>query len=200
MDNKDRFIGLLQSTARKGIEEVIVKLGETDFYTAPASTAFHLNNEGGLLQHSLNVYDVAMMLREQMIALNPELESALPSESIAIAALLHDTCKADIYKKTIKSRKNAYGTWDKYMGYEADYSSFPAGHGEKSVIELLRWGLEMTDDEILAIRWHMTAWELAFQSSEQKANLTVSRDRYPLCTIIQCADSLASNLLEKTTR
>lgn len=57
MTNKERFIELLRSTKREGIEKLIDFLEKTDFFTAPASTRFHMSCEGGLLQHSLNVYD-----------------------------------------------------------------------------------------------------------------------------------------------
>jgi hypothetical protein len=94
------------------------------------------------------------------------------------------------------NRKNDQGYWEKVPGFEVDYSSLPLGHGEKSVIMLLTLGLKLTRDEMLAIRWHMTAWELAFHSPEQKSNLQIARDTAPLCTIIQAADGLSSALLE----
>ena len=55
----------------------------------------------------------------------------------------------------------------------------------------------ITDDEMLAIRWHMTAWDLAFQSPEQKNNLNTARDICPLCSLVQTADTLASNIIER---
>lgn len=75
-------------------------------------------------------------------------------------------------------------------------SSLPLGYGEKSVIMLLTLGLKLTKDEMLAIRWHMTAWELAFQSPEQKSNLQKAREIAPLCVLIQAADGLSTSLLE----
>ncbi|MBR2886586.1 MAG: HD family phosphohydrolase, partial [Bacteroidales bacterium] len=68
---------------------------------------------------------------------------------------------------------------------------------EKSVIMLLRCGLAMSDYEIMAIRWHMTAWDLPFQSTELRKNLNTSREICPLCTIIQAGDNLAAGILEK---
>ena len=136
------------------------------------------------------------MLREQMIAMNPDLEGKLPEESVVLASLLHDVCKSNIYKEALLNRKNDQGYWEKVPGYEVDYTSLPLGHGEKSVIMLLTLGLKLTKDEMLAIRWHMTAWELAFQSPEQKANLQKAREIAPLCAIVQAADGLASALLE----
>ena len=193
---KEQFQQTLLSTNRDGMENVIRHLERLGFFDAPASTKFHLHIQGGLMQHSWNVYQTAVMLREQMIRMKPELEQKLPMESIIIASLLHDACKSNIYKETLVNRKNDQGIWEKVPGYDVDYSSLPLGHGEKSVIMLLALGLKLTKDEMLAIRWHMTAWELAFQSGEQKANLQKAKELAPLCTLIQCADGLASALLE----
>lgn len=194
--NRSEFVELLYSTGREGMDEVIGQLEELGFFQAPASSKFHLNHEGGLLEHSLNVCKVGLMLREQMLALKPDLEESLNKESVIIAALLHDICKADIYQKCIRRRKDRLGQWVDYETYELDYSDFPLGHGEKSVIVLLRMGLDLSDDEIMAIRWHMSAWDLPFQSPDLKANFDTAKRLCPLCSLIQAADGLASNLLE----
>lgn len=194
--NRSEFVELLYSTGREGMDEVIGQLEELGFFQAPASSKFHLNHEGGLLEHSLNVCKVGLMLREQMLALKPDLEESLNKESVIIAALLHDICKADIYQKCTRKRKDRLGQWVDYETYELDYSDFPLGHGEKSVIVLLRMGLDLSDDEIMAIRWHMSAWDLPFQSPDLKANFDTAKRLCPLCSLIQAADGLASNLLE----
>lgn len=194
--NRSEFVELLYSTGREGMDEVIGQLEELGFFQAPASSKFHLNHEGGLLEHSLNVCKVGLMLRKQMLALKPDLEESLNKESVIIAALLHDICKADIYQKCIRKRKDRLGQWVDYETYELDYSDFPLGHGEKSVIVLLRMGLDLSDDEIMAIRWHMSAWDLPFQSPDLKANFDTAKRLCPLCSLIQAADGLASNLLE----
>lgn len=197
MENlKEQFQERLRSTARQGVENVIVHLERLGFFEAPASTKFHLSVKGGLMQHSWNVCNTALMLREQMILMKPELAEKLPLESVILTSLLHDVCKSNIYKETLLNRKNDQGYWEKVPGYEVDYSSLPLGHGEKSVIMLLSLGLKMTRDEMLAIRWHMTAWDLAFHSPEQKSNLQAAKDMAPLCTLIQAADGLSSALLE----
>ena len=196
-EKKERFIELLRSTGRQGIEEVINFLENSGFFTAPASTKHHLSFEGGLMEHSRNVYDMAMALRGPIVAMKPEVEEKLADESIIIAALLHDICKADIYKKTQKWNKNAQGQWEQYDTYETDYSQMPVGHGEKSVIRLLSLGLKLTLDETVAIRWHMGAWDLAFQSYEAKSNINEAGNRYPLLSLIQSADNMATHILEQ---
>ena len=194
---KTKYKEMLLSTNREGIENVIERLEEHGFFKAPASTKFHLNYEGGLLEHSMNVCDMALELREVMVRKKEGLRDSLPKESVIIAALLHDVCKADIYKPAVKRQKNEHGIWCDVPGYDVDYSNFPVGHGEKSVIWLLQNGLKLTADEIMAIRWHMTAWDLAFQSPEMKGNLNAARERCPLMALIQAADGLAANMLER---
>ena len=198
MENKKtKFIDLLRSTHREGMEGILDMLEGLGFFKAPASTKFHLNYEGGLLEHSLNVCEMAMDLRELAVSKRGGLSDALPVESVIIAALLHDICKADVYRSTIKKQKDEHGVWCDVPGYDVDYSNFPIGHGEKSVVLLLKNGLKLTDDEMIAIRWHMTPWDLPFQSYEMKSSLDAARERCPLLTIIQAADGLAANIIER---
>lgn len=199
MEPKEEFVSLLQSTGRQGMERVITYLEQVGFFSAPASVRRHLNYDGGLLEHSLNVYRVAMRLRADAIAMRPELEERLPQHSIIIAALLHDVCKANIYRRIKKWRKDDENNrWEQYDTYDTDYSRLPVGHGEKSVIMLLSLGLKLEVDEIVAIRWHMGAWELAMQSFEAKENISQASGSYPLASIIQSADALATHLLENS--
>jgi hypothetical protein len=195
---KAKIIELLKATERERIDRVIDYLeNRSDYFTAPASTAFHGNYAGGLAEHSLNVYEVAMRVMAAMLELKPELANRISDESVAIVTLLHDLCKTNVYKVEKKNRK-VNGRWEEYDGYGVDYSKFPLGHGEKSVIMLLTLGFPLTKDEMLAIRWHMTAWELAFQSAEAKANLNAAKEQCPLLAVLQAADGLASALLEVT--
>lgn len=196
-DKKERFKKLLRSTGSEGIEKVITYLEKSGFFLAPASTKHHLSFDGGLLEHSLNVYDMAMALRKSIVGLKPEMDEKLPEKSIIIAALLHDTSKANIYKKAQKWKKDEQNRWVSYDSYETDYHRMPVGHGEKSVIMLLSLGLKMTVDEIVAIRWHMGAWDLAFQSFEAKSNISEAGNRYPLLSLIQAADNLATHIMEQ---
>lgn len=195
--NKEEFIELLRSTGRDGINEVIEDLEDMGFFSAPASAGHHLNVEGGLVQHSLNTYHAAVAVFEGMKTLEPTLEKEVTIDSIKIAALLHDVCKSDIYVRTIKKQKNAIGIWEDAEGYTLSYKNFPMGHGEKSVMLLLCSGLEMTDAEMLAIRWHMGPWGLNMNSREDMSCYDTARQLYPLCTIIQTADGLAAGIMER---
>ena len=196
--DKAEFVNLLRSTGREGVDDLIEYLddGRNHFFTAPASVNHHLNKDGGLLRHSLNVCHAALKLREMVIAERPDLEPHLGRASVIIAALLHDICKADIYVPTRRKKRDANGLLVEVDTYNVSYTNFPMGHGEKSAI-MARWGgLDITQEELLAIRWHMTAWDLPFQSVELGKSLNTARDQHPLCSLIQLADGIAANLME----
>ena len=193
MEDRERFVELLKATGRAGVDKVLAGLEELGFFAAPASTRFHGSEPGGLLKHSLNVYDQAQVIREVEVKMCPAIEPKVPVESIAITALLHDVCKAEVYKEIEKFRKDKDGKWEKYKTYGVDYSDFPMGHGEKSVMRLLRWGLELTDEEMLAIRWHMG---FADDSSHWSA-IGDAFEHYPLSLALFEADLEASKILEK---
>lgn len=194
---KNEFIELLRSCKRDGIDDVINDLEEWGFFEAPASAGHHLNVKGGLVMHSLNTCKAALKVWEGMKELESTLEKETPRESVILASLLHDVCKTDIYKPTMKRKKNAMGVWEDVPGYNVSYKNFPMGHGEKSVILLLCSGLEMTDAEMLAIRWHMGAWGLNMNSYEDERSFDTAHNLYPLVMIIHAADSLASSIMER---
>ena len=196
--NQQEFEALLRSTGSEGIEYVIEDLEKDGFFEAPASSGHHLNIQGGLCQHSLNVCKAGLMIWEGLKTLDPSGVNNAKRESVIIATLLHDVCKTDIYKRTVKKRKNKLGQWEDSEDYRVSYKDFPMGHGEKSVIMLLCSGLELHDDEMLAIRWHMGAWGINMNSYEDQRNYDTARQKYPLCSIIQSADSLAAAIMETT--
>lgn len=198
MTTKEEFIELLRSTHREGVEDLLEGLENMGFFTAPASANHHLNTEGGLVQHSLNTCKAALMVWEGMAAIEPGLEKEVERESVIIASLLHDVCKSDIYFRTVKKKKTAIGTWEDNEGYKVSYKIFPMGHGEKSVILLLCNGIALSDDEMLAIRWHMGAWGINMNSYEDQRCFDTSQKLYPLVTIIQVADKLAANIMERS--
>lgn len=132
------------------------------------------------LKHSFDVYEEALDLRLKLIETNPNLDKEIPIESVAIAALLHDVCKCDGY--AIDHNKKACHK----------RVSFPIGHGEKSVIMLLTWGFGLTDEEMLAIRWHMGRAEIkSDRGCEGRAY--VEALKHPLCKLIVNADYNASH-------
>ncbi|MBJ2187751.1 MAG: HD domain-containing protein [Muribaculaceae bacterium] len=195
--NRERFRSILQATGRDGIDYILEDLNTWGFFEAPASARNHFNFPGGLAEHSLNVYDMAMALRGAIVPMRADMEKALNPDSIAIAALLHDVCKTNIYRRTKRKQRNEIGVWEEIEGYEVDYTEMPVGHGEKSVIMLLRSGLDLEDEEIFAIRWHMGPWDLPAQSIEMDKSYRKAQDRSPLVALIHTADTLAAQILER---
>lgn len=174
---KQKFIELLKSTNREGMDNLIAFLEKTDFFTAPASTKFHGAFEVGLLQHSMKVYEI---LKQK--AKNNVLDVKFGEDTLIIVALLHDICKANFYKVDYRNAKNALGEWEKVPYYTVD-DTIPYGHGEKSVMMLTEY-IKLTSEEKYAIRWHMGF-------SEPKENymaLGATYKKYPLALLVNEAD------------
>jgi 23S rRNA maturation-related 3'-5' exoribonuclease YhaM len=91
--HKEVFCNLLRSTKREGIEQVIRELDNIGYFEAPASANHHLNCNGGLLQHSLNVCETALAMRSYFEEKNQMYAHGIPRDSVIIASLLHDVCK-----------------------------------------------------------------------------------------------------------
>ena len=196
----ETFKALLQSVEKFTEEDVNYLMEDLEhwgFFRMPASCKKHNCYEGGLLKHSLNVCQMAQMLREQALSIRPDLAPLLPMDSVIIASLLHDVCKSGIYQKVTRRLKNEIGLWESSSAYNIDYSYLPVGQGEKSVIMLLRSGLDLSDDEIMAIRWHMGGWDLPYQSQEMIASQKKACEITPLVTLIHTADAMAANLMER---
>ena len=197
MTNKERFIELLRSTKREGIEKLIDFLEKTDFFTAPASTRFHMSCEGGLLQHSLNVYDCLVNLGtttgdvQEFQAAGMRLDS-IPQESIIIVALLHDLCKVNFYATEMRWRKDANNKWEQYPVYAVNDRN-PYGHGEKSVMMASEF-IHLTMEERYAIRWHMGMSEANIIQTYCQA-----AEKYPLVLFTHMADQMATSYLETNT-
>ena len=151
-DLKKEFIEIFTSNIkRKGADKLLDWLEKSDFFTAPASTKYHSCHEGGLVEHSLNVYrrlDGAYWDESTI-----DDKSAEMAETLAICGLLHDICKANFYAVSMRNTKNEAGQWTKEPYYTID-EKFPFGHGEKSVFLIERF-MKLTPEEAVAIRFHM---------------------------------------------
>lgn len=190
--NIERFRSIMANVKRPGIDKLMEFIEKkSDFYTAPASTRFHLSCEGGLLQHSLNVYDTLARFKDA-----EPFKSALARcdmQSIAIAALLHDICKTMYYKATTRNVKDEdTGKWNKVPFYQID-DQIPYGHGEKSVMMIESY-MRLTNAERYAIRWHMGG----FEPKELHTTVNIAFSKYPLALALHIADLTASDLMEDT--
>ncbi len=185
MTNKERFIQVFnQNIHRAGADKLLAWMQTTDFFTAPASTRFHSAYEGGLLDHSLNVYDVLMEKH-----FNSETDDP---ESFAIISLLHDLCKAGYYTVSMRNQKNEKGEWERVPYYTVD-DKFPYGHGEKSVFLIERF-MRLKNDEAVAIRWHMGG----FDDSARVGSFSISGafEKYPIAVKLHLSDLEATYLHE----
>ena len=118
MSYKDQFIDIYnQYVKREGASKLLAYLESTDFFTAPASTKFHLAHEMGLCEHSLNVY---YRLKDLVKNEKSDWANKISDETIAIVALLHDVCKADMYVVDYRNQKQPDGSWVKVPYYTID--------------------------------------------------------------------------------
>ena len=188
-DLKRDFINLLMGTKRNGIENLMKFIEEkSDFFTAPASTRFHGNFEGGLLLHSMKVYEI--LIEKCYLQDNRERLKNLKIDSFVIVGLLHDICKINYYQKSFKNVKNEKtGNWEKQEIYTVN-DTIPYGHGEKSVMILSEY-IKLNADEKYAIRWHM-----GFSEPKENYNsLSLAYSKYPLCLLLSEADLEATYFL-----
>ena len=103
MTNKESFLSICrEDIKRDGIEDLLRWLEDSDFFTAPASTRFHGNYEGGLCEHSLNVH-------RELTRLNDIYQLGYSKETIAVTALFHDLCKVNYYKRGTRNIKDENG-------------------------------------------------------------------------------------------
>lgn len=183
---KEDFINICKThIQREGIEELLSWLEQSDFYTAPASTKYHGNYEGGLLEHSLNVYNKFLQVK-QFVTFDEGKEPT--SETIAIITLFHDLCKVNFYKKGTRNVKDESGKWFAKEVYEVS-EKIPLGHGEKSCI-ILQQFMKLSIEELLAIRWHMGGFDAATKGGDY--GMSGAQDYTKLVGLLQAADALAS--------
>lgn len=173
---------------RAGSTELLEWLKSTDFFTAPASTKFHCACLGGLVQHSVSVYQVMM---------NKHFSAETDSEeSFAICGLLHDVCKAQFYKESTRNVKNEEtGAWEKRPYYSIE-DSYPYGHGEKSVFLIERF-MRLKTSEAIAIRWHMGGFDESVRGGSFSIGL--AWQKYPIAVKLHLADLESTYLCEKGT-
>ena len=175
---------------REGAEKLLDYLtNRCDFFTAPASTRFHSSYDGGLAQHSLNVYHclVQYLARERV---KEVYKLTCSEETAAIVALLHDICKVDTYVRDTRNVKNEKtGQWEKVPIYRTE-DKLPYGHGEKSVY-MVSGFMKLSREEAMAIRWHM-----GFSGSEDANLVGRALEAYPLAFALSTADMEATYFLE----
>ena len=187
----DKFINIYkENITRPGSERLLEYLlsENSDFFVAPASTKYHSAYEGGLCQHSINVYECLKAYCERERVVN-EYGLKFSDESIAIVGLLHDLCKVNIYETSFRNAKNDQGVWEKVPYYSFN-DTLPYGHGEKSVY-IISGFMRLSREEAFAIRWHM-----GFSGEENKNTIGNALEMFPLALAVNIADMEATFLIE----
>ena len=188
---KERFVDIYtKHIRREGADKLLEYLlsPASDFFRAPASTRFHSAYEGGLAQHSLNVYDcLCDYLNRGRVKNTYHLEAS--EETVAIVSLLHDLCKINCYKPGFRNVKDDNGVWQKVPTFEFD-DQLPYGHGEKSVY-IITGFMRLSREEAFAIRYHM-----GFSGSEEVRLVGSAFEQFPLAFALSTADMEATYFLE----
>ena len=171
---KNKFIEIFKDNIKRpGADKLLEWLEKSDFFTAPASSRFHLCCEGGLLKHSLNVYN---RLLEQAKLLNLQ----ETPETLAIVSLLHDLCKVNYYKSSTRNVKNEItGVWEKVPCYTVDEKFKYGGHGSKSVFLIMNF-MPLTPIEATAINCHMKSVIMSYGYADTKKMKKLSKPDYLL--------------------
>ena len=185
MENKERFLEICGKIKRPGVENLLQWLSDNDFYTAPASRNYHGAYSGGLLKHSLNVYDELVRLLKAF----PEVKCT--EETAAIIALFHDLCKVNFYTTEKRNRKNELGKWESYDAYKIEEKFVFGGHGSKSDY-LIQHFMPLTPEEAVAINCHMSAWG--------DPNVGSAYEKFPLAWLLSVADQAATYIDETERR
>ncbi|WP_295216321.1 HD domain-containing protein [Ruminococcus sp.] len=191
MTKREEFIAVYQENiTRRGAGRLLEWLDSdaSDFFTAPSSTRFHGAYEGGLVEHSLNVYEclkdyLARPRTRELYGMD------YTSETIAVTALLHDICKVNFYAVDYRNAKNEQGVWER-VPYYTIRDTLPYGHGEKSVY-MIQGFMRLTREEAFAIRYHM-----GFSGNEDKNSVGRALEMFPLALAVSVADMEASYYLE----
>lgn len=189
---KEKFISIYkENIKREGADRLLDYLmsDKCDFFTAPASTKFHCAYEGGLCEHSINVYECLKSYIDSD-RVKEKFGLSFSDETIAIVSLLHDVCKTNTYIVSSRNVKNEQGQWIKVPYY--DYNdTLPYGHGEKSVY-IVSGFMRLSRDEAMAIRWHM-----GFSGQEDQKLIGNALHMYPLALALNIADCEASTFVEE---
>lgn len=191
MTSKEQFIDIYTNKIkREGANQFLEFLlsDKSDFFTAPASTRFHGNYAGGLVDHSLHVYEcLCDYLQRERTKTHYHMNYS--EDTIATVALLHDVCKINVYKTSFRNKK-IDGQWQQVPYYEFE-DKIPFGHGEKSVYMLTPY-MRLTREEAFAIRYHM-----GFSGNDLPNSVGYSFEHFPLAFALSTADMEATYYLDR---
>lgn len=175
---------------REGADKLLDWLLKSDFTTCPASTKFHSNHEGGLIEHSVKAYK--RFVRNLVKEYGENWQDHISEESAAIIGLLHDICKVGYYKQEMRNVKED-GIWVQKPYYAVD-DKLPYGHGEKSVY-IISGFMKLTREEAMAINWHMGGFDMRVQGGSY--SISDAFYEFPVALIFHLSDLEATYLDEQ---
>lgn len=186
---KSEFIEIFTANIKRdGADKLLEYLKGSDFFTAPASAKFHLAEEGGLCQHSVNVYRRLVQVVQAEYGAD---QTEFSAETLTVCGLLHDVCKVNFYSVDYRNSKEN-GVWVKVPYYRVE-EKFPYGHGEKSVFIISQY-MRLTAEEAMAINWHMGGFDDRVKGGSYA--LSEAMAKYKLVLLMHIADLQASYLDE----
>ena len=189
-ENQEKFVEIFNKyITREGSDRLLDWLISSDFFTAPASTKFHSAYEGGLCQHSLNVFN--RFVKILTMEYGEDFSSKISMESVAIIALLHDVCKVDFYKVDYRNVK-VDGQWIQVPYYSVE-DKLPYGHGEKSVY-IVSGFMRLTREEAMCINWHSGGFDERVRGGSYA--LAEAFYKFPNALLFHNADMMAAYLDE----
>ena len=190
-DKQEQFVSIFTKyIKREGSDNLLDWLITTDFFTAPASSKFHSAYEGGLCEHSINVFNRYVKLLTMEYGEN--FTDKISMESVAIIALLHDLCKVNFYKTELRNVK-VDGQWVQVPYYTIE-DTLPYGHGEKSVY-IISGFMKLTREEAMAINWHAGGFDDRVRGGSY--SMSDAYYKFPTAMLFHSADIMATYLDEK---
>jgi len=181
---KEEVVRLLSSVKRKGMKHFIDSLDELGYFSAPASSQHHLSYDGGLAEHSLNVYNHMISIAEAL-----DYESlGITKDSIIMSGLLHDFGKAKFNGKEeyidniLKSGKRSDA-----KPYMKNKERPPIAHEVTGLLSLAKY-IDITDEEATAMLYHNGAYTPIWREVQNKEQ--------PLQLLLHYADLWVSRFVE----
>jgi len=155
---------------------------ETSWLTSPASTRFHLNREGGLLEHSIGVTETMLKLRE---VLTPQISE----ESCVIVGLFHDVGKIGMPGKPryIKNN-NDWEVRNRNITYNINPKEVYMNLASRSLYLIAKY-IPLSDSEAQAILYH--------DGQYVEANKEVAHHEVPLTLLAHFADVWSAHIFEE---
>jgi len=150
MNLTDRYLTLKEKvTDRKSdFDEFIIMLeNKTTWLTSPASTRFHLNEEKGLLKHSVAVAEKLLKFRDFLAPI-------IADETCVIVGLFHDVGKVGMPGKPLYIRNdNEWEIRKRNMKYKTNTNLTHMGLAARSLYLVSKY-IPLSDAEAQAILYH----------------------------------------------